>query len=304
MLISMENNCEKSKQIYKLKKNEINIRDPFILPYDGRYYLYGTRVGDPTGFDVFVSEDLENFTVPKTVFEANNYFWGTTDFWAPEVHFYNGKFYMFATFKGDGYSRGCAILVSDKPDEVFEEHSNGAVTPQNWECLDGTLYVDRDGTPYMVFCHEWQQIGDGTVCAVKLSKDLKGADGDVFELWKASDASWMENLSWGPHKVNFVTDGPYLLSEKGQLISLWSSFNSNGYVVAIARSNNGSIKGQWSIDDSLVLDKDGGHGMIFETFEGQCKFAFHYPNENKQEKPCFKDIEKEDLFKNNVFNNE
>jgi len=26
-----------------MKSNEINIRDPYILPYDGKYYLYGTR---------------------------------------------------------------------------------------------------------------------------------------------------------------------------------------------------------------------------------------------------------------------
>lgn len=26
-----------------MKSNEINIRDSYILPYDGKYYLYGTR---------------------------------------------------------------------------------------------------------------------------------------------------------------------------------------------------------------------------------------------------------------------
>ena len=41
-----------------MKSNEINIRDPYILPYDGKYYLYGTRsetafVGQAYGFDVY-----------------------------------------------------------------------------------------------------------------------------------------------------------------------------------------------------------------------------------------------------------
>ena len=42
-------------------------------------------------------------------------------------------------------------------DEMQEE----AVTPDGWQSLDGTLYVDRSGKPWMVFCHEWLQVGDG-----------------------------------------------------------------------------------------------------------------------------------------------
>ena len=26
-----------------IKRTEINIRDPFVLTYNGKYYLYGTR---------------------------------------------------------------------------------------------------------------------------------------------------------------------------------------------------------------------------------------------------------------------
>ena len=40
-----------------MKNSEINIRDPFVLPYNGRYYLYGTRAatcwGPADGFDVY-----------------------------------------------------------------------------------------------------------------------------------------------------------------------------------------------------------------------------------------------------------
>lgn len=56
-----------------MKSNEINIRDPYILPYDGKYYLYGTRsetafVGQAYGFEVYVSDDLENWEGPFEVF--------------------------------------------------------------------------------------------------------------------------------------------------------------------------------------------------------------------------------------------
>ena len=55
-----------------MKLCEINIRDPFILPYHEKYYLYGTRVTSPTqglpeGFDVYVSDDLEEWSEPKCI---------------------------------------------------------------------------------------------------------------------------------------------------------------------------------------------------------------------------------------------
>ena len=70
-----------------MKLCDINIRDPFILPYEGKYYLYGTRVrkpeppkenekwfegnywGDQSGFDVYISEDLQEWSASKAVFE-------------------------------------------------------------------------------------------------------------------------------------------------------------------------------------------------------------------------------------------
>ncbi len=45
-----------------MKTSEVNIRDPYILLYDGKYYLYGTRSdqcwGPADGFDCYVSDDL------------------------------------------------------------------------------------------------------------------------------------------------------------------------------------------------------------------------------------------------------
>ena len=60
-----------------MKNSEINIRDPFVLAYNGKYYMYGTRATntwepkslDTIGFDVYISDDLENWSEPKPIFE-------------------------------------------------------------------------------------------------------------------------------------------------------------------------------------------------------------------------------------------
>lgn len=287
-----------------MKLSDINIRDPFVLKYNGKYYMYGTRGANTwervekskLGFDVYVSEDLENWSEPKPIFEYYEGFWGTTQYWAPEVHFYNGKFYMLATFAGEECHRGTAIFVCDTPDGNFKEHSNGAVTPKDWECLDGTLYVE-DGEPYMVFCHEWTQIGNGTVCAIKLSQDLKRAVSEPMLLWCAGDASWKRD--WNGNE-SYVTDGPFLVKKGDRLISIWSSFTGENrdYCEAIARSSNGKINGQWSIDDNLVYKKDGGHGMIFTDYNNETYFVFHAPNDTPNERPCMRKIDVDMLLNN------
>lgn len=119
-----------------MKLSDIHIRDPFILPYDGKYYLYGTRGDDSVntcpGFDVYTSCDLENWTAGVPVFESRPDFWGKYQYWAPEVHYYNGRFYMLASFNSDTRCRGTHILVSDTPDGKFEPISKEPPTPKDW----------------------------------------------------------------------------------------------------------------------------------------------------------------------------
>ena len=287
-----------------MKLNEINIRDPFILTEGGKYYMYGTRAvytwgdyGEPRdfGFDVYVSEDLENWSEAIPVFEYYDGFLGTLNFWAPEVHKYNEKFYMFASFYNENTTRGTAILVSNTPDGKFTLHSDGFITPDNWSSLDGTFYLEGD-TPYMVFCHEWTQVTNGTVCAVELSKDLKCAVGEPILLWTAGDASWRYDIREG--SGTYVTDGPFLINKNGRLISIWSSYYNGEYCEAIARSDNGSLLGKWSIDDKLILEKDGGHGMVFTDLQGNDNFLFHQPNDTPNERPAFVKIDLEKWFNN------
>ena len=43
------------------------------------------------------------------------------------------------------------------------------------------------------------------------------------------------------------------------------------------KSDNGEIDGNW-IAQPLLFEEDGGHGMLFKTFEGELRFVFHTPN--------------------------
>src|SRR5208283_5178235 len=49
--------------------------------------------------------------------------------------------------------------------------------PEDMMTLDGTFWVE-DGVPYMVYCHEWVQIVNGTVEMIRLADDLSGTVGE------------------------------------------------------------------------------------------------------------------------------
>lgn len=269
--------------------DNIRIRDPFVLPLTetGTYYLYGTGrpLGVP-GFDAYRSRDLKSWEGPFPVFRPSKDYWGQRDFWAPEVHVYRGRYYMFATFSPAREGpRGTAVLASDSPEGPFMPHSEGPVTPPDWYALDGTLYVDQDGNPWMVFCHEWVQTGDGVVCATRLSEDLSRASGEPVSLFHASDAPW--GIETGhDDKRGRVTDGPWLhpLAD-GSLLMLWSSFGTGpAYMVGSARSASGTIMGPWTVGREPIFTLDGGHPMLFRTFDGKWAMSLHQPNRRPQER--------------------
>jgi hypothetical protein len=277
-----------------LKTSDIHIRDPFVLPVvdEKRYYLYGTTGAEAwttsaTGIDYYTSHDLENWEGPFPAFRRPTGFWADRNFWAPEVHVYHGLYYLFASFKAEGVRRGTQILAANGPEGPFLPISDGPVTPRDWECLDGTLFVDDHDHAWIVFCHEWVQVGDGEICALRLSDDLTTGVGEVQRLFRASESNWSHELN-SKGRRGYVTDGPWLhRMANGQLIMLWSSFNQGDYAVGVAKSASRDILGSWQHVPEPLYAGDGGHCMAFRTFEGQLLLTYHRPNPTPNERPYF-----------------
>ena len=236
---------------------------------------------------MYMGQDLKNWEGPIVCFHNDGSFWADRNYWAPEVHCVNGAFYMFASFKSDSRRRGTAILRALSPLGPFEPWSEGPVTPEDWECLDGTFYASPDGTPYMVFCHEWVQAGDGEIHAMKLTEDLRAPAGEPFLLFRASEAPWCRQVHHSSGLEGYVTDGPFLWrKEDGTLLCLWSGFSETGYAQGLAVSDNGDIDGHFTQLPPL-FPEDGGHGMLFRTPEGELLLALHSPNKHLLERPRF-----------------
>ncbi len=286
-----------------MRLSDIQIRDPFVLPIpeQGMYYLYGTTDADAwrgrgEGFNCYRSRDLAEWEGPLPAFRPPADFWAETNFWAPEVHRYRGRYYMFASFIAPDRYRGTQILAADAPEGPFRPISDGPVTPANWQCLDGTFHLGEDGHPWIIFCHEWVQVHNGAIYAMRLSEDLVQPAGRPVFLFNASEASWVQPYpprrpGDGYRFPTYVTDGPFLHRlAAGRLLMLWSSFGAGSYTMGLARSLSGRVEGPWEQVAEPLWAADGGHGMLFRTFDGRLWMTFHTPNRTPDERARFVEV--------------
>ena len=284
-----------------MKREEINIRDPFVLVDDGKYYLYGTRSetcwGEAFGFDCYVSEDLENYDGPIEIFKRPEGFFATESFWAPECYKLGNKYYLVTTFGGKDIKKGIYILVSDKPTGPFTIYSR-RLTPDNWTCIDGTIYFDEDKA-YLVFSHSFEDAldgsgnADGDFCTVELSGDLKETLTDPKLLFSPKEAKWSKPVPFAKAEFGldgdcYFSDGPFLMKLRdGNLYMIFSSWSVNGYAVGGAVSESGTIGGPWILQDEPLYPENGGHGMLFRDLDGELIFTLHSPNDKYLERPHF-----------------
>ena len=279
-----------------MKLSEIYLRDPFIYVEDDVCYLIGTSDkqawgGKASGFLGYKSIDLVNFEGPYVLFENSDEFWADENFWAPELHKINGKYYIFASFFKKGLHRASQVLICDTPFGRYKP-SFKPFTPKEWECLDATHY-EENGKHYAVFCHEWVQTHDGEVCVGELNNDFTELK-NIKLLFHASEAKWVVNYTPTSEIPNLVTDGPFIYKTKDNvLLMIWSSFSKDGYALGVAKSENG-IFGPWIQNDEPLIKNGGGHGMIF-TFKGKLYLIIHINNdEHLKERPCIIEIIEKD----------
>ncbi len=120
---------------------DYGIGDPFVMRYDGKYYMYPSSSHPEdgvAGVKVFSSDDLVNWTYEGFAVddaEANYAY-------APEVVYYNGWFYLCESPAGQGHY----IYKSQSPTGPFEQ-----VTDNFGRKIDGAYWIGDDGQLYFLY---------------------------------------------------------------------------------------------------------------------------------------------------------
>lgn len=282
-----------------LKTEEIRTRDPFVCVDQNTksYYIVTTSTQNGSyALRAFESKDLENWTERQNLYVGNEGWMAQMDpktdhWWAPDTYLYKGKWYTIITVACKAHNKVnfCTLLEggktpSDPYKMVIKDGEPICLTPPGQQCLDGSLYIDQKGKPWLVYSLEWNgadvQDHIGETWAIRLKKDLKGTIGKPIRLFRASEATWRYDANGV-----MVVDAPFLWPDKesGNLICLWSSFNNGVYCVGQAISKSGKIEGPWEhLPDPIYMN--GGHEMIFKDLEGNLKMSLHHNNNDARVK--------------------
>ena len=278
---------------YTIPAESIRIRDPFVTVdrKTSTYYIVtAARSNGKFALKAYESKDLKMWKDNGIVFEGNQNFIAKADgkkdsWWAPDTYLYRGHYYTIATMscESEGLLRCCTLLDGGKTPmgpykDVFKKKENIGLTPVDQQCLDGSLYVDEKGQPWLIYSLEWNgpDVTDkvGETWAVRLKKNLKGRKGEPVRLFRASDATWLTHS-----KDGMVVDAPFIWKDEqsGKLILLWSSFVNGVYTVGQATSASGKVEGPW-VHEKETIYTNGGHEMLFRDLNGNLKMSLHHNN--------------------------
>lgn len=129
---------------------QYGIGDPFVMRFNGKYYLYPSTSDPYSGIKVFESEDLVHWTDKGfAVAPSDETSHGA---YAPEVVYYNGYFYLCQSRAGQGHY----IYRSESPTEGFTLISSSDRNEDNLDYgnigmgIDGSFYVSDDGRLYLL----------------------------------------------------------------------------------------------------------------------------------------------------------
>jgi GH43 family beta-xylosidase len=245
-----------------------NIGDPYVLQYGGQYYLYATS--SSIGFKVWESPNLVDWE-PKGLalnsYDSGNN-WGKGNFWAPEVKFFKGEFYMVYSAIGDNGKMKIRIARSDNPLGPFINWSPPFLETNPYSYIDGDMFIDGNRV-YLYFVKDCSEnIVNGKhvsqIYVAELNDQLTNfiSDPKIIlspdQQWEGLGSDWMWN------------EGPFVMKHENTYYLLYSAnfYASPDYSIGVATAN--SPMGTWTkYSENPILKKNvslqvsgPGHCMV------------------------------------------
>lgn len=250
------------------------IRDPSIIHVNGLYHMTGTTGGD--GFTCHTSPDLVTWTTHAGIYARNaSNPWAQQDFWAAEMVERDGTFYLFFSARTATTPRRTGVAWASDPLGPYVDLGPDALTPPAWDCIDGHLFVDTCGTPYLFYSRIMPDEGAGWELYVQEINDtLTGLTGDPVLVVRGQDPRWS---NW------YVAEGASVLLVNDTYYCFFSGYSWSNYTVGYASAP--AIRGPWTIWERPIITHNAGHCNWFRiNGTGALMLSFHDDNFNGNER--------------------
>lgn len=235
------------------------LHDPSLVKEGNTWWAFGTGEADGNGLRVLYSTNGTNWDVAPTIFPQPLNWWSnyvpnhTSAQWAPDVKYYNGRYWVYYSVSSFGTNNSLIGLLSTdsissgswRDDGLVIRSTNG----NDYNAIDGDLVIDANGDPWLSFGSFWSGIK-----LTRLDNNTMKPTGQIF------------SIAARPLTPNNPIEAPSITYNNG-FYYLFVSFDKccqgedSTYKIAYGRSRN--ITGPY-YDKNGIKMLDGG-GTILDA---------------------------------------
>jgi beta-xylosidase len=266
---------QKKQEVVSYKNPVIkgDFPDPSIIRVGDTYYAAGTSCDFAPNYPIYESKDLINWERIGSVFQTPPA-WSSDDFWAPELFYKDGTFYVYYTTKKKDSRIACIGVATTKDiRKGFTDH--GIIIEWGDEAIDAFVFQDDNKKLYIT----WKAYGltpdrDIEILVSELSADGMHLIGEHFTLTD------FEN---GWHGAG--DEGQCLIKRNGYYYMFYSvggcCDNRCDYRVRVARSKK--LRTGWEQYPEPILQGGEewlctGHGTLVTTPDKRYFYMYHSYN--------------------------
>ena len=246
--------------------------DPSVILVGNDYWATATSSEWAPLYPILHSKNLVDWETVGHVFPDKAPAWAEAHFWAPEITYDKGKYYIYYTAKKKGGNLCIGVASATNPTGPYKDH--GALVCQEVGSIDAFPIRDEKGELYMV----WKEDGNSQklptpIWGQRLNEERTALIGEKFELFRNDPKTWEGGL----------VEGPFILRRGGYYYTFYSGDACCGrgctYGVGVARSK--TLRGPWEKYSANPIMKQNetwkcaGHGSVVSDPQGRDFYLYH-----------------------------
>ncbi|MEX2336040.1 MAG: family 43 glycosylhydrolase [Fulvivirga sp.] len=246
--------------------------DPSVVRVGDDYYATATSSEWAPLYPILHSTDLVNWEIVSHVFPESIPDWAEARFWAPEISYENGKYYIYYTAKKKDGPLCTAVASATDPEGPYTDH--GPLICQEVGAIDGFAIRDENNDLYLI----WKEDGNSRdkptpIWGQQMNEERTALLGEKFELFRNDPNTWEGNL----------VEGAYITRRGDYYYAFYSGDRCCGrpctYGIGVARAKD--LRGPWEKFENNPLMKQNedwkcaGHGSMVTDQKGNDYFLYH-----------------------------
>ena len=246
--------------------------DPSVVRVGDDYWATATSSEWAPLFPLLHSKNLVDWEIKGHVFPQSLPDWAEAHFWAPEIAYEAGKYYIYYTAKKKGGNLCVGVASATAPTGPYTDH--GPLVCQEVGSIDGFPIRDEKGDLYLIWKEDGNSRGLPTpMWGQRMNEERTQLLGEKFELFRNEPGTWEGGL----------VEGAFLLRKGDYYYAFYSGDACCGrgctYGVGVARAKN--LKGPWEKYSANPIMKENdswkcaGHGSLVTDPQGNYYFLYH-----------------------------